>query len=1250
MLASLLALLFKRSAAGLTTVLRCRARSLTRAAATAVTVMWAGVATSGGGFCSPPALGAPCAMGGIATQGASEPLPGLVLGNPIHLANGNKYQLDVDLPANASAPGLELVRHYNGLSIQTGPLGRNWTLSYDTRLQKRHDGWLLRQADGSTRKISAPIPTHNGHAWNWPDGRQLQFDSSGRLVGIRISTTAAIHIQRHTGPPALAGLIHRVGSTSGYALEFEYETDHGQVLLKSVNTPLGRFHYGYEPPPAKSAYKTARLTWVLRPDGMQRLYHYEAELQAGNPYALTGISLQDGDEAAQRQSTWQFDRHGRVTSLYQHGRPAPPLQVDYVRSAQGTRPGLTRVRHGQQILQNIRFQRTADGYRLLSRNSNAQDITASDTTYDAFGRIIAFDGLRLRRDREGRPAAVTPHTPGWPGLSMELSRQAGQFSWRTNVMGRTVLKADTGGRPGELHYANGDTIHIRHDMQGRPIQLQHKTPRAKAPYITHLLWKGRQLQRIEHPFETEHRQYDVNGRLSHRRVERPAILQSAHVRYEESFRYDADGRLTQHLLPEGGALHYRWRTEGHPHGTLAALHWEDAQGQLHHVVSSIAGRPGYRFSNGLQLLTLAKDGRHADTLLLTHKEQTVWLQERRYDAHGRLQDERHVFPEARHFEELRFVYDTQSRMQGARLRTDESSTHWWYAWHDTGQLAASRRYLGASNAKTTLVPHVYRDASGLPLEFNDFRLHYGPHRRLEAVRSADSGEPIAQYRHNAFGHRIAKQTADGTTHFLYVGNRLVAEARSRDALTSPTVSRRYLYAGLTPVGVIIYPPGEPAELYAVHSDLSGAPRLITDIERKVRWRAGYTPTGQVQRLQGDLEFALRLPGQIEDKETGWHDNLLRTYLPAAGHYLEADPYGPMPGSDAFGYARQQPWRYADPLGLLLFAFDGTRYSAESMGNTWILAQAYRDGAAHYHSGPGNSYFLDWDAIVAWRAGRILENQWQALLTALEHQPAGMTVPVDIIGFSRGAALARHFANRIASHVQQGVFRVNDPMRGLITACVDLRFMGLFDTVAQFGIAGSHNHLYDFGVSKLWSWVAHAVALHEHRWAFALTSADSGGSGNVVEAPFVGAHADIGGGLALLAPEPSEDAALTSQAQSESDLAKVALAWMHWQALAASVDFDTLEEADTRLQSPLLRDLRSPLMRSVLRGDRAVTPPGASSGRYQDELPRLGRNTREAVEAFITRVPGWRSNAGDVVGTVDMEGYSRWLEDTLGWAP
>ena len=1214
-------------------------------------------ATTGGGYCAPPAIGSPCATGGLSTVGSPEPLPTLGIGNPVHLASGNKYQLDVDLPPNPSAPGLELIRHYNGLSTQAGVLGRNWQLSYDTRLRRRGEKWQLLQADGSIQDIQPPIPNDKGYAWYVADGRRLHFDAQGRLVSIRRGPKAVINIRRYPRFHRYAGLIQRVESITGHYLAFLYRDESGEALLEAVDTPLGRFHYDYGRPPDGSLFDQARLTSVKRPDGLQRIYHYEADAQAGNPYALTGISLQAGGGPAQRLASWEYDAFGRAIVLRHHGRDSADLELEYVRSPRGARDGITRVRSANGIQARIHYRRTSDSYRLLSSHIESDSSAHRPIAYDAKGRLAELEGLRLHRSSQGRLTGVETEVEGWPELRMEAETED-RYAWFSAATGLTQLWADSAGRPARLQYANGDALLIQYDPQGRPAQLDYFGAAAVTSYTTRLQWRGQRLQRIEHPFETETRQYDAAGRVNRRHLRRPAMLGAPAVRFEERFRHDEQGRPVQHSLPEGGALHYIWRQDASGRIRLKALHWEDAQGTRRVVLESADGKPGYQYGNGLEMLTAALASSHADTLLLGRAERPLWRQTRHHDEHGRVLSDFHVYPESNQHDQLRFAYDGRSRLQAAMQRAAGLSTQWWYAWRGDGGLAALRHDDSES------IPGIKRDASGLPLSIDGVRLTYGPSRRLERVRQKDGGQ--AEYRHNAFGHRIAKRSLTGsvfdgsvsrndTTQYLYLHNQLVAEARSRPGGNAVEITRRYLYAGLTPVGMIDYPPDGAPQLYAVHADLSGAARMVTDAAQNVRWLAGYSPTGQATRLAGDLDFPLRFPGQYEDEETGWHDNLLRTYVAPLGQYLEPDPLGPMPYSQAFGYAAQQPWRHIDPHGLLLFAFDGTRYSADSMSNTWLLAQAYKDGRAHYHSGPGNSLYLDWDAVVAWRAGRILENQWQALLTSLETQPRGATVPIDIIGFSRGASLARHFGNRIAANMRNGVFSVDDPMRGRVTACVDLRFMGLFDTVGQFGVAGSHNHLYDFAITEMWSWVAHAVALHEHRWTFPLTSADAGGSGNVVEAPFVGAHADIGGGLVLHSPPPlaqgDTDTANAEADTAESDLAKIALAWMHWQAQAASVSFDALDPAATTVHAPLLRDMRSPFMRSVQQGDRAVLHP---SGRlrltYQDDDSRLGRQTRQEVERFIARAADWRSADSEVVGEVNMDGYARWLEDVLGWSP
>src|SRR5699024_7712218 len=337
----------------------------------------------------------------------------------------------------------------------------------------------------------------------------------------------------------------------------------------------------------------------------------------------------------------------------------------------------------------------------------------------------------------------------------------------------------------------------------------------------------------------------------------------------------------------------------------------------------------------------------------------------------------------------------------------------------------------------------------------------------------------------------------------------------------------------------------------------------------------------------------------------------------------------------------QPRRHVDPHGLLLFAFDGTRQSASTQSNVWKLSQHYLDGPVYYHPGPGDSHRLDLDSITASSADDIIETQWKALLNELAAADMAETIPFDILGFSRGDTLALNFGNRVANHVSQGLLEYSDAELGTITACVYLRFIGLFDSVAQFGLAGSRNHLYDLAIPAAWDWVAHAAALQEHRLLFPLLSATENGHAlNIVEAPLVGAHSDIGGGI-LPADRPREG--------HPSDLSNVALNWMLWQARAASVRFAPLDPADRVIERPVLHNYRSVLLRRAHGGDRAVqSPDGQQHLMWQEEHPHLGQKQRDQTETFITRPDGWPTLGGIEVGTVAMDAYARWLHDELGW--
>jgi len=480
---------------------------------------------------------------------------------------------------------------------------------------------------------------------------------------------------------------------------------------------------------------------------------------------------------------------------------------------------------------------------------------------------------------------------------------------------------------------------------------------------------------------------------------------------------------------------------------------------------------------------------------------------------------------------------------------------------------------------------------------------------------------------NSYNSKIASSPVG--TSYLYWQQRLVAQSVAGQP---DRIARRYVYAHGVPVALIDYPRGQPladvdeqpealwvrtrallraalawingssVQLHFVHANEIGTPTAVTDGNRRVLWRARLSAYGEARIEAAQVKsgsatratatnaasqparFALdlRLPGQLFDAETGWHDNYLRTYDPTRGQYLEPDPLGPTAfGAHAwrsrtqpYSYTNHNPLTYADPLGLILFAFDGTENTDDptylqsrgsSRSNVVRFRDLYLDGKKRYVTGVGTvhrdeEYGDIIPPLLDRASNRSGYTRIERMLRYFQDEagdtPDDQVMNVDIVGFSRGSAQARDFANSIARDVRGGWYEYRDAAtNALLCQRVNLRFMGLFDTVLSVNGSG---HSYTMGIPGAFQHVAHAVALNEYRsdsllsWTmrnplpnldhtggFPLESigASSQQPGAVrVEMGFIGAHADIGGGYS----------------DSDNQLSFVALHWMVAQATQAGV--------------------------------------------------------------------------------------------------
>lgn len=135
---------------------------------------------------------------------------------------------------------------------------------------------------------------------------------------------------------------------------------------------------------------------------------------------------------------------------------------------------------------------------------------------------------------------------------------------------------------------------------------------------------------------------------------------------------------------------------------------------------------------------------------------------------------------------------------------------------------------------------------------------------------------------------------------------------------------QYVYLKHQPIAKL-----EDKQLYAIHSDHLGTPRVASNDKKETVWKANYSPFGKAEVVTNTITLSLRLPGQYEDQETGTHYNYLRDYDPNTGRYVTSDPIGLKGGVNTYAYVGSNPIQAIDPLGLyrLVMGFEVNDSSA-----------------------------------------------------------------------------------------------------------------------------------------------------------------------------------------------------------------------------------------------------------------------------------------------------------------------------------
>lgn len=200
------------------------------------------------------------------------------------------------------------------------------------------------------------------------------------------------------------------------------------------------------------------------------------------------------------------------------------------------------------------------------------------------------------------------------------------------------------------------------------------------------------------------------------------------------------------------------------------------------------------------------------------------------------------------------------------------------------------------------------------------RYHYDPRGLLTAVDLPDGTR--VEYLYDAFARRLAKKVLRGgvmTTCRHYVWD--LATLLHEVELGADESSVTYVYLENDHDTPIAQREADSGWTYLV-GDVADSPDALVDGTGHVVGRLERDALGRMRpTADSEVTTSFRMPGQIEDAETGLHYNRYRYYDPDGGRYITPDPVGFLGGFNLYRYG-PNPISWVDPMGWTTTHFAG----------------------------------------------------------------------------------------------------------------------------------------------------------------------------------------------------------------------------------------------------------------------------------------------------------------------------------------
>ena len=695
--------------------------------------------------------------------------------------------------------------------------------------------------------------------------------------------------------------------------------------LRSVTDPLGKITtYNYDS-------QNRRLESVIDPLLQRTTYSYDAN---GNRTVVWN--------AENERVTSAYDALNRLGTLTNGLGKHTTYGYDASGNLERTTDALGHVtttqydsRNRLQVVIDPLQQRTTYGYDSAGNHTSVKNALDQLTTmhYDVLNRLEAVQDAYSRRTTYAYDAAGR------------------QRSVKDALSKLTTFSYDAAGRLATIQDARGKIKTLTYDVAG---QLeQEKDPLGRVVSFTYDN-AGRMKTRKDARGITTSYTYDAAGRLTKRQypndtrvsisyddVGNPKNIDDGIGRW--TLTYDKVYRLKTQTDPAGKTLTYTYAGAGQrsglflPTGGLLGYSYYD-DGQLKVVVNpeserttltyDDAGRLKQRqLANGT-LASLSYDAANQLTVLENLQGATV-LSRYTY-SYDNVGNRTQVLEGGTSV--VTWTYDETYRLKTEK-RSGTGSFSTTYTYDEVGNRTVQQKggaltsstYDAANQLVTSVsaggtTTYTYDQAGNLTLVHapGNVRTSYSWDDENRNTKLIIPGGAITtmSYRHD--GLRVRKQTAAGTTKFIYDGQKYLLETDASDTINRVLTSEPMAYGNLVSQRV---KSGAVWTPYYHHFDALGSTRQMTNSAGSIVNSYAYTAWGEAVGALTSESIAnffrwVGLLGYFFDDEADTYYVRARHYDPGTGRWLSQDPIKYRGNKrNLFDYVDGRPTTWTDPSGL-----------------------------------------------------------------------------------------------------------------------------------------------------------------------------------------------------------------------------------------------------------------------------------------------------------------------------------------------